>query len=112
MDNSTPDLSKIISLIMENPKLINDIKALAGNSDETSGDPTPSMPYEDSSASEKEVKSVSTVSETPPQNVEGQVQKNRKKLLTAFKPYLSGERSRAIDSMLSIADIIDAMKAR
>ena len=32
MDSSSLDLSKIVSLIMENPQLINDIKSLAENS--------------------------------------------------------------------------------
>ena len=41
-----------------------------------------------------------------------QKRSNRSQLLCAFKPYVSGERAKAIDSMLAIADILDMMRAR
>jgi len=113
MDNSAPDLSKIITLIMENPKLVSDIKDMIESNSEGNNatQATESLTSQDPVPIEEEV-SVSAVPEQPMNIRESAGQKNRKKLLTAFKPYLSGERSRAIDSMLSIADIIDAMKAR
>ena len=36
----------------------------------------------------------------------------RRQLLSALKPYVSDGRSKAIDSMMSIADILDMMKTR
>ena len=115
MDNSSLDLSKIISLIMENPKLISDIKALAESNNENQI----KEEYETESKNETlysternnspETQTMLNVAESNSRSAE---QNNRKRLLTAFKPYLSGERSTAIDSMISIADIIDAMKAR
>ena len=38
--------------------------------------------------------------------------KRRSELLSALKPFLSNERAKAIDSMITIADILEVMKAR
>ena len=104
MDNNAPDLSKIISIIMENPGLINEIKSLAEGKSEAAEEPLQEKKMTE------EVSVIPTVTKAgEPESAE---RKNRQRLLSAFKPYVSGERGRAIDSMLSIADIIDAMKAR
>ena len=113
MDNSTPDISKIISVIMQNPGLIEEIKNLSGASIEQKNTELPdtAMPTESSGEISESISA--PASTVPQQHTQANTKRsNRQKLLTAFKPYVSGERSRAIDSMLSIADIIDAMKAR
>lgn len=114
MDNSSLDLSKVVSLIMENPKLIGEIKSLMENKDSSEETVSESiatdtelpaeMPESNSPPTQKEEKSVPTSASA--------AGSNRRKLLTAFKPYLSGERQKALDSIVSIADVIDAMKAR
>ena len=102
------DLSKIIGLIMENPSLIEQISNLAKQSsrDQKSEDPHPvnqevTIPKEDI-----ELKAEPTYSPVISQK------NNRAQLLGALKPYVSNERAKAIDSMISIVNILDMMKAR
>ena len=90
------DLSKIIDLIMANPNLIKEIQALA---DKGEGE---------SEGNEKEpVQEIPTVS---PEKI--QPKSRRRELLCALKPYLSEERCRAVDQMLSITDILDMMRKK
>ena len=94
------DLSKIVSLIMENPKLIEEIRALGEKSE---------IKSEVSETNKTEEKS-----DTPPlipDNDKSSISK-RKALLSAIKPYLSKERGRAIDSMISITEILDMMRTK
>lgn len=102
------DISKIVSLIMENPKLIDEIKGLAAKE-------------EGASETAEEVVSDTvgeTVKESEAEATLGRVLQNspertkRKALLKALKPYVSENRGKAIDSMMSVADILDMMKAR
>ncbi len=111
----TPDLSKIIGLIMENPDLIARIQGLAkgeaaASADEAKEPPSiqePTIATQTSTATEpKEEKVVATSSD-----YYGPREK-RSKLLYAMKPYLSTERAKAIDSMLSVAEILDMMRSK
>ena len=107
-DGSFPDVSRLVSLIMENPALIEQISALAKQDGKDSeqkspvtAEPSPvPTPKKDDSAAVSSTKytSSNTVSRT--------------QLLTALKPYISKERADAIDSMISIGEIIDMMKSR
>lgn len=98
----TPDLSKIIGLIMENPDLIAKIQSLAKNESE----PVTAHTELDATPEPSEEKAVSVGAEyQDPRH-------RRNKLLYAMKPYLSSERAKAIDSMLSVAEILDMMKSR
>ena len=89
------DLSKIVGLIMENPSLIAEIKALAEGGEKEVEKP--------SEAKEEPAEAVS-VSETPP------ARSRRRELLSALKPYLSEERCRAVDQMISLGEILDMMR--
>lgn len=94
---STPDLSKIVNLIMQNPDLIQQISALA-----------------DSEQTEEESELEETVETQAPEKIiptgnEKNMRAHRRELLSAMKPYLSESRRTAIDSMASILDIIDVM---
>ena len=102
-EGSTPDLSRIINIIMENPRLIEEIAALA-KSGEQSSEP---VAEKEAVAEAPRVEAVAapTVQRTA-------VAGRRGELLGALKPYLSTERAKAIDSMMTIAGILDAMKAR
>ena len=99
------DLSKIVNLIMENPKLIEEIKSMASGASE-SGDESEKAEAEAIFETEKEetVKEASTPPITSSEKI------RRKDLLCALKPYVSPERARAIDSMLSVAEILDMIK--
>lgn len=103
------DLSKIVNLIMENPKLIEEIKNLAsqksGTAEETVSENVPDTP--DTQSEESESVTASTY-----KSANEQTRERRNGLLAALKPYLSEKRSQAIDSMMSIADIIDVVRSR
>ena len=94
---STPDLSRIVNLIMQNPELIEQISALANS--EPKDTPAP----EEAAA---EVVAEETVSQPTPKR---DMRSHRHELLSAMKPYLSEGRRSALDSMSSILDIIDVM---
>ena len=110
-----PDLSKIVGLIMENPELISQIKNLASektDSESTLSEKTsisePSAAKSEKSSAESPEKASGTPA--PPEAVN--LKKRRRELLTALKPYVTEERSRAIDTMLSVIDVIDVMRER
>lgn len=91
---------------MENPKLIEEISNL--------GKGTASAPEEKAEEISGEIKADAqrAVSASPEPTVRQASGKNRSQLLGALKPYVSTERAQAIDSMLSIVEILDAMKGR
>ena len=98
----TPDLSRIVSLIMENPGLIEEISALAKKSEDEEA-----PPEENVQATEK------TVAEpTYTQRDSRGSRERRSQLLSALKPYLSSERQKAIDSMMTFADVFDTMRGK
>ena len=98
--SETPDLGKIVSLIMENPDLITRIQELA-KGEETKEPPKPQR-------TEAEVAApVETIRQG---TIDTKEKRNR--LLSAMKPYLSSERSKAIDSVMSMVEILDMMKPR
>ena len=101
---SDTDLSKIVGLIMSNPKLIEEIKSLSREADsEEKPKPAESaISAEDSPKSEAE--SVAAPVENPNRV-------KRRELLSALKPYVSEGRGKAIDSVMSIVDIIDMMRS-
>ena len=101
------DISKVIGLIMENPALIEQIANLA-NQKPTEADEEAADIIEQTSvqATPEEPRVQPTYSPSSGHKT------SRAQLLGALKPYVSKERAKAIDSMISIADILDMMKAR
>ena len=95
------DLSKIINLIMENPDIIERIKNL-GKDENKEGESEFIAPTEQKAGQKGEEKEI-----TPPPK-----HSRRRELIYALKPYLSDERGRAIETMLSITDVLDMMKTR
>lgn len=100
------DLSKIVSLIMENPKLIEEISNLAKGSTTE-----PEAPKAVESTTVAATPSDTPIASSAPAAL-GAVTSSRSRLLGSLKPYVSAGRASAIDSMLSIADILEMMKAR
>ncbi len=90
------DLSKIVSLIMENPSLIEQISNLAKQS-------------EDSSPEAEPVAEAPVITEP---KVNSPKKLHRTQLIGAIKPYLSPERRKAVETMLSIMDILDITGGR
>lgn len=90
----TPDLSKIVGIIMEHPEIVGQISALLSGGESTEA-------------------SVPAKTETePPIALTAGVTKrsDRARLLGAMKPYLSEGRARAVDTMITVTEILESMK--
>lgn len=103
------DIGKVIGLIMENPQLIEQIANLAKQNSPSANKPEEIKVEAAESTVNEEV--VPTVTAPTYKGITHQ-RGNRAQLLGALKPYVSDERAKAIDSMISIADILDMMRAR
>lgn len=103
------DIGKVVGLIMENPQLIEQISNLAKRKDES---PAPPQDAEEVKEVAVESEPTSTVSAAPTYQSSLSHRGNRAQLLGALKPYVSSERAKAIDSMISIADILEMMRSR
>lgn len=90
------DISKVINVIMENPKLLDEIKSLAASE----GVVEPKADNTEPS----EVHTAYTAEPTP------QKRSKRTELLDALKPYISDERKKAIESFITIAEILEVMR--
>jgi hypothetical protein len=110
MSEGTPDLSRVVSLIMENPGLIEQISGLVKS--EMKEEP---RAQESESQVEKSEPAVMQ-KETPTKEASATpfvgARQNRARLMSALKPYVSESRQKALDSFLSIADILDMMRSR
>ena len=102
MSEGTPDLARIVNLIMENPRLIEEISRLAGGERGVAKESVP-KPVEPPPP-EPEKKEAKASSAPVRQH------SRRGELLSLLKPYLSERRATAIDSMMSVADILTMMK--
>ena len=100
-EKESMDIGKIVGIIMENPQIIEQISALAKQGDATKiTEETVSPPME----------AAAPVQTAAVQQAVGRGERAR--LLGALKPYVSSERAKAIDSMMSIADILEMMRSR
>lgn len=119
MDGSF-DLSKIISVIAENPELVNTVKGLLSSistqaeKSETEKPKDIEVDSEPVSAHENETEASSDAStvkaSTKPDDSHLLKKRRRKELLCALKPYVCHERSRAIDTMLSLSEVLEVLK--
>ena len=95
----TPDISKIISIIMENPDILERISSLARGTEAEAAAPTEADTERPASA----ISAPTVASES----------KNRRsQLLYAIKPYVRQSRREAIDTVIAIADIVDMMRRK
>ena len=101
--SETPDLGRIVNMIMENPALVEQISAMARAGAGESSEHTEEI-IEPPSAQ------VSAGAKEGAPHSEKRV--HRARLASAIKPYLSPERAKAIDTMLGIADIIEMTGGR
>lgn len=102
------DIGKVIGLIMENPALIEQISNLAKGRESSA----PEEVKKESVSEHVPITEEATQVNSQPTYVQPPERINRAHLLGALKPYVSKERAKAIDSMISIADILDMMKPR
>jgi hypothetical protein len=97
------ELSEIVRRLSEDPVLLERIRELSDKKENT--EQTPREVNEAAAVSEEEIISAFTPKV-------GERRGRRGDLLSAMKPYLSPERQQAIDSMLTIADVIDMMRSK
>ena len=95
--SDTPDLSKIVNMIMSNPSLINEIKSMATAEAEVSQESADEAPVPD----------------TEPQRPQS-LSKNEKRtgLLSGLRPYLREDRQKTLDTMLTFANMLDAVRGK
>ena len=103
----TPDISKIIGVLMQNPTLISEIASLVNGAEKK--DESTAEEVKEAPAAAKETAEEPVIRASQPREAQGHNKARRKELLSAMKPYLSENRRGAIDSMASILDIIDVM---
>ena len=101
------DLGKIVNLIMQNPELIEQIKRLGEKEadNENEEEATPLENKTEPAAKREEAETSAPIGKSAERS-------KRRELLCALKPYVSEQRGRAIDSMMSIADILDVMRSK
>ena len=95
--SDTPDLSKIVNMIMSNPDLINEIKSMA----EGDGKEAEVLPLENPVP----------VQNTP---LEASLSKSEKRtrLLSGLRPYLREDRQKTLDTMLTFANMLEAVRGK
>ncbi len=106
--SDTPDLSAIVSLIMENPTLLSQIQELARGA--SRGDDEKSADSEEQTLPEPEP--IANLPEPPVPNAALSRREKRTRLLSGLKPYLSDERKRTVDTMLTFADMLEAVRGK
>ena len=97
-------------MIMSNPKLIEEISAMAksegiGSASEVAQSTPEEIPEAKSDTAP--AGAVPTYLPPPPPK-----RRDRAVLLDALRPYVSKERQRAIDTMMTLADVFDAARRR
>ena len=100
---------------MQNPELITTISSLiAGSSDSSepqaddNAQQTSEVPESEASQAPGPTQIKASATPIEPQNAKSP----RRELLGALKPYLSENRRAAIDSMITISDVLSMMKGR
>ena len=100
-----PDLSRIVSLIMQNPDLIGQIESLANQNSEQKNDTDDNLSAGESSHEESKEMAASL-----PASVGTPIASKREKrthLLSALRPYVSEKRGKTIDTLLGALDLWD-----
>ena len=105
------ELGSVISLIMENPELIAEIKRLAEAKSEETEDRSADATTEDQG---KSAEAVAPITETvmPTRDRHTRVKGKRSELLHALSPYISEGRQKALETFMTIADILDMMREK
>lgn len=97
------ELGKIVNMIMDNPELVEQIRAL-GSEKPKSEDEVPRAdpePLQIESSAEK-TEAVSFVSHRTKRN----------ELLRAIKPFLKEKRQKSLETMITIADVLETMQSK
>ena len=107
------DLSKIVNIILENPKLVEEIRNTVAKSEveDKTSEPRDIIASEEETA-HNESEAQASVPVFEENTYKDSRSKRRNDLLRAMRPYVSEERGKAIESMITIADILFAIKEK
>ena len=106
--SDTPDLSKIVSTIMENPSLIEQIRSMTKPKEESTPESAITVTE---SAIESPTDLTSEASQFKSESPKGSSRSTRRhELIRAMKPYLSEPRCKTVDTAIAIADIVDMIR--
>ncbi len=111
-ESNTPDLGQVISVLMQNPEIIEKISTLLKGADNESGTAQTAEDRVEIPISESALASAGEASEKAPQNSFPPRQSDRSRLLSAFKPYVSEGRRAALDTLIGASGILDMIKSR
>ena len=105
------ELGSVISLIMENPELIAEIKRLAEAKSNEAEETSASTAIKDS---DKRAEVIAPVTECdrPAPEKHARAKGRRNELLHALSPYISEGRQKALETFMTIADILDMMREK
>ena len=106
--SDTPDLSKIVSTIMENPAIIEQISSLMKQKDESAPESEINIETDSAKASPDESSEASLFKSEVIKG--GSRASRRHELIRAMKPYLSESRCKTVDTAIAIADIVDMIR--
>ena len=95
MSDNKQDLSALVARILEHPELVAEITGLLNETatDEKEG--------------ERDTVDAPTAAEAPPESRGHPKNENRKKLLAALRPFLSEKRRGALDSLETVATLLE-----
>ena len=105
------ELGSVISLIMENPELIAQIKRLAENKSDSSPQKTSEATDVNREMPVEVAESVALSRDPVPQKRD-KTKGKRSELLHALSPYISEGRQKALETFMTIADILDMMREK
>ena len=105
------ELGSVISLIMENHELIAEIKRLSENRSDSSPQKT-SEATDVNTEKPVEVTESVALSRGPTPQKRDKTRGKRSELLHALSPYISEGRQKALETFMTIADILDMMREK
>ena len=91
------ELNKIVSMIMENPELVEKIKAMGAAANASQAEPREELTKSESAEAP---------SYTP------QHRSKRYELLHSLESFLSPDRKKSLETMMTIAEVLDSVKRK
>lgn len=105
VESATPDISRMVKLILENPGLMAQIR------DAVAQDPPTDLTAQSTPAEEAD-EELTPVATAAPTGEDSGGAVRRQRLLKALRPYVSAERARAIDTVIALSDVLGLMRGR
>ena len=98
------DLSRIVGLIMQNPELISKISELASS---PKSDTVEELPPTAEADEEKDEPTAAAISRNDTIKHD-----RRTSLISAMKPYLSDDRARTLDTMMTVLEMVETVRRK